>query len=140
MTTANDVIERAFSLAKVRAAETTITAAEANDALHMLNNLIAGWNVTGQAPDLETVDSVDDDLNERSYERGALEAILAVMICAEYGKPMSAELGETVKQMQAMMISANMNGQNVSFPSTLPRGSGNDDDQTFFPEKGNINF
>jgi len=146
MSTAQAIINRAFSKIGVRAAETPLSSAEVDDALDVLNDLLASWDSTGTLTGVAPVSVVGDELLEPRASTWALKANLAVLLAGEYGIPISQSLAQDVTESTRQMIAALGNLQNLEFPSTLPIGSGNRDefgtgyDRDFFPENTKRNF
>lgn len=146
MATAQKIIDRAFSKIGVKAAETPLTAAEISDGLDSLNDLLSAWDATGVLKGVAPVESADTDLEEPRYATGAIKAHLAIILAGEYGVPLSPSLIGEADHFMRYLVTASTNLEDVAFPSTLPKGSGNRNDygigydRDFFPENDKRNF
>ncbi len=146
MTTALRIIQRAFQKATIKAAETPITAAELDDGLDELNDLINAWNAAGILKGVSPVNDANDDLFEPDYATGALKANLATIICGEYDIDVNRGLAISASTYKELMKAASTDLEDIPFPSTLPVGSGNDNqygcdyNRDFFPENEDNNF
>jgi hypothetical protein len=146
MTTALKIIERAFQKATIKAAETPLSASEIEDGLDALNDLLSRWDSTGVLIGIPRVADVNDDLQEPEYATAALKAKLATIMCGEYALPITQGLAVDVSEAVRDLVIATANTEDVAFPSTLPRGSGNPYnygtgyDSDFFPENKKRNF
>lgn len=146
MTTALKIITRAFQKATIKAAETPLTAAELEDGLDALNDIINQWNATGLLKGVSPVADSNTDLFEPDYATAALKANLATIMCGEYDIPVNQGLAVDASQSKSNLISASTNLEDIEFPSTLPVGSGNDNqygydyNRDFFPENEDDNF
>lgn len=143
MATAADIINRAFSYIGVRASETPLEAAEIQDGLDSLNDLLAAWDATGTLKGGAPVLSTTDTLNIPRYAEGALKYALAAMLAGEYQVALSPAIVASGQMMMNEMVKASMNLK-VEYPSTLPLGSGNQTDAedfgVFFPDNTSDNF
>ena len=135
MTTALKLIKRAFSIAGIRASETALSPSELEDGLDSLNDLLKVWNATGALKGVSALDDSDDDVTCQEHEEPAIKAELAKKLCIEYSKVVSIDLKEMVRTTKRDMLSANQNLEDVDFPPTLPKGSGE-----FFSDKNERNF
>lgn len=125
MATVTDIVTGAVTLLEVRTAESAITAAEAEDGLTALNDMMNEWNVDGINIGYETLDNVADELFVTLGSIGAIKANLAIYIAPEYGRIVTAELKERAKtSKRSLRASIPLNGS--QFPDTLPIGSGNE--------------
>ena len=136
MTTALKIIERAFSKAGVRAAETPLSDSEVADGLDALNVMLESWNATGTLKGVDPVADSGTNLREPGYATWALQSNLAIILAGEYGVEVSPGLGNEAAMTLRDMISASINLQNLEFPSTLPIGSG----EGYFSEDDKRNF
>ena len=144
MTTALKIIDRAFSKAGIIAAETPLSDSEVEDGLDALNDILKVWNATGVLKGATATDDVNDHVNCQSHEEAAIKSELAKRMCGEYGKVVTKELLDEAKTAKREMLSVNQNLQDIDFPSTLPKGSGNYKDSyyddEFFPDQNERNF
>ena len=146
MTTALQVIERAFSKAGVKPSETPLTASEVSDGLDTWNDLLSEWGTNGTLKDAVPVESVNDDLEIPRYAFGAIKANLAIRLAPEYDRQVTQGMAFDATSSLNELVKAGIDLSNVHFPSTLPVGSGNQDDlfigaqDEFFPMPKKRNF
>jgi len=146
MSTATSIINRAFSKATIKPAETPLSASELADGLDILNDLLSEWAATGILKGVAPVSVVGTDIQEPRYATGALKASIALKLCGEYGIKVSPALLQDVKDSTQNMIAASIDLQHLPPPANLPVGSGNrysygaEYDREFFPEIGKRNF
>jgi hypothetical protein len=147
MTTALHMINRAFSKAQIKPAETPLTASEVSDGLDVMNDLLAHWDATGTLKGVPLMDDVNDTVDCPRYAERAIKASIAVMIAGEYNVPVTQAMAVDVSDGLAAMIAAGGSlSIDIEFPDTLPRGSGNRDDyytyvdEDFFPNNTKLNF
>ena len=144
MTTANDIITRAFSRAGIRASEAALEPEEIQDGLTLLNDMLSSWEPMynlGFSP----VKDVGDDARIPRFAEAAVKDALAIMLSPEYSRPVSPALAVSAKLSMRAMLTAITDLSNVDLPSTLPIGSGNEcddnaNDSRFFTQKNKINF
>jgi hypothetical protein len=141
------MINRAFSKAQIKAAETPLTASEISDGLDVLNDLLAHWDATGTLKGVPLMDDVNDTVNCPRYAERAIKASIAVMIAGEYNVPVTQAMAVDVTDGVGAMIAAGPSiNIGIEFPDTLPVGSGNRDDyytyvdDNFFPRNTKLNF
>lgn len=144
MTTALLIIERAFSKIGVRAAETPLTNSETQDGLDILNDLLSEWGTNGELQGAIPVENVTDDLVVPRYSLGALKANVAIRLASEYDREVTQGLAFDATNSKNAMVKAGLNLR-VFYPSTLPTGSGNTDEnfgleREFFPDQKKQNF
>ena len=145
MATATKIVTRALTRLGIKASETAIEPEELQDGLDLLNDMLSNWEEAGYNLGFSPVSNLTGEVR---IPRGANQAVidsLAIMMAPEYSRPISPALVASAKLSFANMVSANVFIGDVDYPSTLPRGSGNqcDDtwfDETFFPEKDKRNF
>jgi hypothetical protein len=144
MATARQVIEDALSLLGVRAAETSVTAAEVADGLRVLNDMLEEWAASQVIPGVGAVADASDTIQAPRYADGAIKANLALRLAAPYGR-------EAPQMLIAQAVDASRNLARAqvsvkrSYPPTLPWGSGNQifdtgEDPRFAPDTGDKNF
>ncbi len=126
MATVTEVVTGALQLLEVQPAESAITAAEAEDGLVSLNDMMNEWNVDGINVGYETLDSIDAELHVDLGSIGAIKANLAVYVAPEYGRAVSNALQKRAdRSKRSLRASINLNPS--QYPDTLPVGSGNED-------------
>jgi len=140
MATVTEVVKGALLLLEVRAAESAVTAAEADDGLNSLNDMMNEWNIDGINVGYETLETTDQELYVNTGSLGAIKANLAVYIAPEYGRVVSDSLQKRADRgKKALRASIQLNQS--QYPDTLPIGSGNEDNN-YTPDgdsPGNIN-
>lgn len=146
MSTANDIITRAFTRAGIRTAETSLEPDEIEDGLAMLNDMLSAWEPTHQLG-FSPVSDVSDEVRIPRFANAAVIDSLAIMLSPEYSRTVSPALAASARSNMGMMMRATIDLSNVDMPSTLPLGSGNQcdnggdgDDRRFFSEKDKVNF
>ena len=134
MTTANKVISRALSKLGYKAAEVPLEAAEIQDGLDELNDMLTGWEPKyklGFSP-------LSDDSDELRVPREAIGAIipaLAVRLAPEYKIPVSIALASDADTSLRNMLTSTVTLDNVEYPDTLPRGVGDCSDSQFYDDR-----
>ena len=125
MATALDIITGALKLLEVNTAESAITAAEAEDGLTALNDMMNEWNIDGINVGYETLEDTEDVLYVDLGSIGAMKANLAVYIAPEYGRIVTPQLQMRAdKSKKSLRASIPLNP--AEFPDSLPVGSGNE--------------
>lgn len=124
--TASTVIRDALQEILVQASEQPITAAEGQDAMRLLNRMMAAWKSDGIDLSYTAVDSLNDSI---TVVDGAIDAIvlnLAIKLAPQYDRPVSQALYmnaqkamDAVRKIAVVIIETEL-------PSTLPYGSGNE--------------
>jgi hypothetical protein len=144
MTTALQIIKRAFAKVGIRAAETPLQASEINDGVDVLNDMLATWGATGVLKGVDPVMNATDEVKAPRYAIWAIKANVAILIAGEYGIEVSRSLANDATSSLAQMLSVEIDMTNMPFPSTLPRGSGNywgvGWEDSFFPADNTQNF
>ncbi len=146
MATAAKIITRALTRLGIRASETAIEADEMADGLDLLNDMLSNWNDSGYGLGFSPIANLTDEVRIPRLANLAVIDAFAIILAPEYSRPVSAALGAAAKLSFGNMVRAIVFIGDVDYPSTLPRGSGNDYcddnwlDTTFFPEKGKRNF
>ena len=128
MTTALQVIERAFSKAGIKPAEAPLTASEISDGLDTLNDLLSEWGTNGPLTEAVPVDSANDELIIPRFAFGAVKANLAIRLASEYDRPVTQGMAFDATNSLNELVKATIDLSDIDFPSTLPVGSGNMDD------------
>lgn len=126
-TTALQIIERAFSKAGVKPAETPLTNAEVQDALDTLNDMLSEWDVNGTLKGAVPVETVNDDLIIPRFAFGAVKANLAIRLAPEYDRVVTQGMAFDATDSLKELVKATINLSDLDYPSTLPVGSGNQD-------------
>ena len=124
MTTALHIIERAYSKAGIRAEESPLTNSQVQDGLDILNDLLAQWGTNGTLQGAVPVENVDDEVVVPRFADGALKANLAIRLIGEFGGDVTQAMAFDATDSLNELLKASLD-LTVSYPSTLPVGSGN---------------
>ena len=139
MTTSLDLIDGGLKLLGIKAAETPIQPAEAQDGLTMLNDMMAELEEDGISIGFIANEDVNADIFIPRNTHGPIKALLAARMAIEYGKIVSPALASLVMKSDRSLAKFARRSVEVAFPSTLPMGSVNNcgdfHDQRFFPER-----
>jgi hypothetical protein len=127
MATAGEVIVDALQSLIIQASESEIDADEAQTAIRYMNDYMAsiaayprinlGYTVVKNLGDTVTIPA--------GALRG-LKANLAVSLAPQYSVPLTQELLIASSAGQKAMLAISFKMRRTQYPSTLPRGSGND--------------
>lgn len=144
MATGTEIVTRALTRLGIRASETALEASELQDGLDLLNDMLSNWEESGYNLGFSPIANLTDEVR---IPRGANAAVidgLAILMAPEYSRPISQALLTSAKLSYQNMLNANVFIGDVDYPSTLPKGAGNECDNllddTFFPEKDKRNF
>jgi hypothetical protein len=124
--TASTVIRDALQEILVQASEQPITASEGQDAMRLLNRMMAAWKSDGLDLSYTDVDSLNDAI---TVADGAIDAIvlnLAIKLAPQYDRPVSQTLYTNAKNAMNAVRKIAVTITETEFPSTLPYGSGNE--------------
>jgi hypothetical protein len=125
--TASTIIRDALQEILVQASEQPIEASEAQDAMRLLNRMMAAWVSDGLDLSYTPVDSLNDAI---TVVDGALDAIvlnLAIKLAPQYDRPISQGLFLNAKNAMDAVRKIAVVITESAYPSTLPYGSGNED-------------
>jgi hypothetical protein len=141
MTTAIKIINRAAQKATIKSAGNDLPPEEIADFLDLLNDIIKEWTSNSILKGVECTYDANTDLMEPQYATPALKATLALRACTEFEKPISQALAAEVTSTFSSMLIAKPSVP-VTFPDTLPMGSGNYEPgcDDFFPTNIKDNF
>lgn len=125
--TASTVIRDALQEILVQASEQPISASEGQDAMRLLNRMMAAWESNGIDLSYTAVDSLNDAI---TVVDGALDAIvlnLAIKLAPQYDRPISQGLFLNAKNAMDAVRKIAVVIPDTALPATLPYGSGNED-------------
>jgi hypothetical protein len=125
MATAQHIINRAYSKIGIKAAETPLEAAEVQDGLDCLNDMVAEWDAVGFLKGVSPVKLASDIVIAPRYAEGALKNMLAIRLANEYNKPITPGMVAAAETSYNNIIKITVNFDNVKLPGNLPTGSGN---------------
>lgn len=123
--TASTVIRDALQEILVQASEQPIEASEAQDAMRLLNRMMAAWEAEGIDLSYTPVDSLNDAI---TVVDGAIDGIvlnLAVKLAPQYDRPVSMDLRLNARAAKDAINHIAVTLLDTPYPSTLPMGSGN---------------
>jgi hypothetical protein len=140
--TYSDIISGALRHLGIRAAESPMTAAEADDGLKDLNDMGEEWEPEINIGYVSSTD-VNATINIPRSTHAAFKANLAVRIAPQYSRVVSPALVSLASNTYASLMNSSVHIE-VDFPDTLPKGSGNDCpellDNRFFPQNQKQEF
>ena len=125
MTTALTVIEKALSKIGVRSREISLTSNEISDAIEDLNDMMYEWDADGINLGYTTITSSSDTVTTPDWSMGAIKSNLAIRLAPDYDKQVSNALVVSAQQGYETLINRSIELDNVDFPDTLAKGSGN---------------
>lgn len=129
MATAGDVARRALTRILVESPDSPLDASEYSDALDSLNSYMAELEERGIRLGYTPVDNVADEVTVPDGAIRGIVANLAIEVAPDYGGVVSASLVKQADEgLKTMRKIARPKIGNVSFPATLPLGSGNAND------------
>ena len=127
MATAGDVAKRALTRILVESPGSPLDASEYADALDSLNSYMAEREENGIRLGYTPVTNVADEVTVPDGAIRGIVANLAIEIAPDYGGVVSAALVKQADEgLKTLRKIARPKAGNVSFPPTLPLGSGND--------------
>ena len=145
MATGEEFVKRALIKAGIRTAESPLSSDEIQDGLEQFNDMMAAMEPTlqlGFVPLENATDTVTIPREANAY----IKAVLAVYFTSEYGRQASPTLTAEAANMYDLLLTATVTIPDVSYPSTLPLGSGNVNsdldvfDHRFYPADKQSNF
>lgn len=145
MTTIREVIEDAFEEVGVKTAEVPLTDDELQSGIRRCNDMLTEWDDIGIIVGYNEVLNGDDVIN---VERNAIAAVkynLAIRLAPSFQKIVSNALAALASGTMDVLLASNSDISEISYPDTLPLGSGNqcannDTDRRFFPNNKTENF
>lgn len=154
MATARDIVVGALRLLGVKPAESPISAAEIQDGLESLNDMMAEWEERSIFTGFSALGTADDPVEVPDSAIGAIKANLAIYIAPEYDKSVSVELAKRAKDGLTSVRASLIEVAASEYPDSLPVGSGNHEnsyttngdvpgnvtDSRFYPENEKRNF
>jgi len=139
MEKAESIIKSALQEIKVQAAEAPIEQVDAQDAVLYMNRMMAAFAADGVNLGYTSVSNLGDDV---TIPDGAIEGVvfnLAVRLGNSYGFPIGQILFANAQRGENVMRRIALNLGPMSYPDTLPIGSGNEDQfnrtDKFYPQE-----
>ena len=134
MATANEIIVDALEDLVVQADEAPIEPSEAQAAIRYLNDRMAVWDAMGIALGYTRVLKLSDVVTVPDGAIMGIKAQLSVDLAEKFG--VDVRLG-TIKRavdgLKAIRNLADLRAKSMSYPSTLPIGSGNAQESVYDP-------
>lgn len=143
MATGQDIIKEAFQELGISESEEPIEAADMQLGLKKLNDMLTEWDEAGRIIGFTPLGELTDDVRLTRGLHGVAATLLAGRLAAPMKMPISAELAASIKLAGKMLLRITVKLGEVKLPSTLPRGTGNDNDRyngRFFDEQDKENF
>lgn len=125
MTTAGDIVERAFKRILVGGADAAPEPDEYADALADLNSFMLALEVDGIRLGYTVVDNVSDPVTIPPAAVLGVVSNLAITIAPDYGGVVSAALAAQATTGMGTLRKLSRPRMKTSYPGTLPTGSGN---------------
>lgn len=143
--TARDIIDDAFAVLGVKAAETALTAFEIQDGLRFLNDMLAAWQGAYVGLGASPVDGESDNIRVQRWAIQHLKFELALVLASVYEKEISATKTVGIKKAEDLFNKQVVSHIDVVYPSSLPIGTGGRCNQfglrrRFFPRQLKRNF
>jgi len=146
MATGQDFVRRALIKAGIRTAESPLSSDEIEDGLEQFNDMMASQEASGILLGFTPLENASDTVTVPRYAHGSIKATLAIYFTSEYGRVASRELIAEASNLHDQLLRTVVHIPDVSYPSTLPLGSGNVNadldvfDNRFFPADKQDNF
>ena len=126
--TAEDIIRDAMSEIVTQAADSPIEADEALTAIRYMNRFMNSLDASNVSLGWTTVTSTSSEITIPLGAIDGLVANLAIMLAPQYDAMVSLPLQMRAKKGLEVMLALGVNIENINYPDTLPRGSGNEGD------------
>lgn len=134
---ASKVIERAFGVIQVRAAEQPLQASELQDGIDHLNALMASWVSNGITIPYSKVTNADDETNLPDWSLRAIYYNLGLDLAPIYGKTVAPALAKAASDSLRELENRTTGEIVAVYPNILPVGEQNkrwDTYDNFFPD------
>lgn len=125
MTTALQLIEDAFDDLEVKSSEIDLETDEIDLAIRRLNRMMTNWAQGGLNLGYSKVSDSSDVLTVPDWAEEAITAHLAIRLAPGFGKTINAALAAFALEAMDTMTRNLVQMGEISFPNTLPIGSGN---------------
>jgi hypothetical protein len=139
MATVNEVVTDAMEDLVVQASEAPIEGDEGRSGIRALNDRMFAWDAMGINLGYTKVDNMADVLTVPDGAIMGIKAQLAIDLAEKYD--VDVKLGVVKRAVDGFKAIQNLSGleaKSMAFPSTLPIGSGNEDELNnsthFYPE------
>lgn len=139
MATVAQVMKASLQQILVQASEADIEASEAQDFIFSMNNFMLDLDASGVTLGYTEVSDLGDDV---TIPTGALRGLIynmAIEVAPEYNATVSPALASVAAEAEITMRKLGVTIGETHFPSTLPIGSGNEDNgisrsSQFYPD------
>ena len=140
-----EVVQDAFEEIGVKTAEVPLTNDELQSGIRRCNDMLLEWDELGVVTGYNEVLNGDDIVNVERNAIGAVKYNLALRLAPSFQKAAGPVLVALAVSTVDTLLASNADLSNVSYPDTLPLGSGNqcasnDTDNRFFPNNKTRNF
>ena len=139
MATVNEVVTDAMEDLVVQASEAPIEPDEGQAGIRALNDRMFAWDAMGISLGFTKVSNMKDELTVPDGAIMGIKAQISIDLAEKYD--VTVKLGvvkRAVDGLKAIQNLANLRARSMAYPSTLPIGSGNEDDlnesQHFYPD------
>lgn len=126
MATVAQVAKASLQRILVQASEADIEASEAQDFIFAMNNWMAALDADGVQLGYTAVTNLGDTITVPTGALRGLIANVAIEVAPDYDGEVSPALAKAAKEGLDTMILIGQSLGDMHFPSTLPRGSGNE--------------
>ena len=140
-----EVVQDAFEEIGVKTAEVPLTNDELQSGIRRCNDMLLEWDELGVVTGYNEVLNGDDIVNVERNAIGAVKYNLALRLAPSFQKAAGPVLVALAVSTVDTLLASNADLSNVSYPDTLPLGSGNqcannETDRRFFPNNKTRNF
>ncbi len=144
MATGADMVNGALRLLGVKPADDSVTGQEMLDGIEVLNDMLMSWESSGRTLGFSPISDSADELRIPAGTEIGVKSNLAAFLAPEYGKQITPTLAAAINVATNTMLSIINGPITMSFPDTLPFGSGNYhadyQNDHFFPDDEKENF
>ena len=135
--TIKQLLDRAFSKARIKPSGADMSDAEYLDAISDANNIFFQYAADGLNIGWSEVSEVGDVVSVPFWAMNWAECVIAIHLCGEYGRPLTQELVAMADQAQRVVEKNVVSHERTYFPETLPQGgsSGYWDSQKYFADE-----
>ena len=135
MATASKVVERALARILVRQSEAPLEQEEMDDAIDMMNDMMAAWDIGGLALGYTIVTSPSDEVTVPDGALMAVKANLAIEMAPDFHGVITPALVESATNSLNAVRNGVLPAIITTNPDTLPVGSGNEcwNGRRFYP-------
>lgn len=131
------IVERAFSIAKIKKGNIDIEDEEMAIGIDTYNDLIVQLNIDGISLGATIVSKKEDETDVPDWAQEMIKNQIAIRILDEFNRPLTAVLAERADRALRAVMRMVSQQRSSAFPNTLPVGTGNYRFRTsrFFPDR-----